>query len=200
MDRKAILEKEYRIPFSMFRDAFTAFQKRYVFPRTRIVTALLLIAAGIYGYMVVEGGESQRPIYCMIVLMCLVCCAMQWYNPRKVRRSLMEGVKEIEEDRYRLRIFEDCLEIGTLLPPEEAPSEEEKAADALFDDEPEEDFTGTRIFYTKDIPILEYKEFFMIYLKKQMFYVVPKKVFEEEEIKTLRTLFAEKLGKGFVPM
>lgn len=197
MERKPMLEKEYRIPFSLFQDAFTAFQKRYVFPRTRIVMALLLIAAAIYSYFVVAGTDSQRPIYCMVVMVCLVCCAMQWYNPRKIRRNLMEGIREIEEDRYRLRVFADCLEIGTLLPPEELPSEEERAADALFDDEPQEDFTGTRIFYTKDIPITEYRDFFLIYLKKQMFYVVPKGDLTDGEIHMLRQLFSEKLGKGF---
>ena len=120
--------------------------------------------------------------------------AFQWINPRKIRMKLMEGVKEIEDDEYRLRIFPEYLEIGTILPPEDAKAAE---TDDLFDDVPEEDFSGTRIHYNKGLNVVEYPAFFMIYQQKSMFYVVPKAAFSEEELEILRVHFSKRLEKTF---
>ncbi len=191
-----LLEKQYHIPLELFRKAFTAFQKRYVYPRNYLMMAIFLLVFCFYCYFIVTGTDSDRPIYCMIAMLCLVMCALQWFNPRKIRRNLMEAVKEIEEDQYRLRIFPEYLEIGTILPEEEA-SREEKEADGLFDDAPEENFTGTRIYYNKGMHLTEYKDFFMLYQKKSMFYVIPKSAFTEEETEIMRVHFSQRLEKSF---
>lgn len=188
-----LMEKQYRIPFELFREGFTAFQKRFVYPRSYAVMAVFLIVAGIYGYLTATAEEgANTPLYCMIILFCLVMAGMQWYNPRKIRRSLMEGVREIADDQYRLRIYPEYLEIGTMLPPEDSAE-----SDALFDDTPEEDFTGTRIYYNKGLHVAEYDRFYMIYQTKTMFYVVPKEAFSAEEQEVLRVHFSQKLEKNF---
>lgn len=190
-----LLEKQYKIPFAMFREAFTAFQKRFVYPKTYLVMGLLLVICGIYAYFIVNGGEgANRSLYCMIILFCLVMMAFQWYTPRKVRRNLMEGVRQIEDDQYRLRIYPEYLEIGTLLPPEDSTAD---AADDLFDDAPEEDFSGTRIYYNKGMHVDEYPAFLLIYQQKSMIYVVPKEPFSEEELEILRVHFSQRLEKTF---
>lgn len=191
-----LLEKQYHIPLELFRKAFIAFQRRYVYPRNGAVMAIFLLAFGIYAYFVVTGAESDRPVYCMIALFCLLMCGLQIFNPLKIRRNLMAAIKEIEEDLYQLRLYPEYLEIGTILPEEEL-SEEEKEADALFEDAPEENFTGTRIYYNKAMHVTEHSEFFMIYQKKSMFYVMPKNAFTEEEIEIMRVHFRQRLEKNF---
>ncbi len=191
-----LLDKQYHIPLDLFRRAFTAFQKKYVYPKTYFMMAMLLVAAGIYSYFMTTVTASQRPIYCMIVLLCLVMCGIQWFNPRKIRRNLMEAVKEIEEDRYFLKIYQEYLEIGTILP-EEAPSEEAQEDDALFDDTPKENFTGTRMHYNSEMKVTEYDDFFLLYQKRSMVYVIPKSAFNEEEAEILRVHFQKVLDKNF---
>ncbi|MBQ7012945.1 MAG: YcxB family protein [Oscillospiraceae bacterium] len=189
-------EKQYHIPYEMFKTAFTAFQRRYVYPRNYLVIAVLVLACVIYTISILHSSATQQPLYGFVILCCLVMCVFQWYNPRKIRRNLLEAVKEIEEDTYVLRIFPEYLEIGTRLP-EEAPSEEQAQADALFDDTPEEEISGSRIFYSKYLKVTEYQDFFMAYQKKSMFYVIPKSAFAEEELAQLRAHFGQVLGKGF---
>jgi hypothetical protein len=190
-----LLEKQYKIPFDMFRDAFIAFQKKFVYPKSYAIMGVLAVVIGIYAYFIVYGGENvNRGLYCMIILFCLMMMAFQWINPRKIRMKLMEGVKEIEDDEYRLRIFPEYLEIGTILPPEDAKAAE---TDDLFDDVPEEDFSGTRIHYNKGLNVVEYPAFFMIYQQKSMFYVVPKSAFSEEELEIMRVHFSKRLEKTF---
>ena len=194
-ENKMLLEKQYKIPFDMFRNAFIAFQRKFVYPKSYAIMGVLAVVIGIYAYFIVYGGENvNRGLYCMIILFCLMMMAFQWINPRKIRMKLMEGVKEIEDDEYRLRIFPDYLEIGTILPPEDAKAAE---TDDLFDDVPEEDFSGTRIHYNKGLNVVEYPAFFMIYQQKSMFYVVPKAAFSEEELEILRVHFSKRLEKTF---
>ena len=194
-ENKMLLEKQYKIPFDMFRNAFIAFQKKFVYPKSYAIMGVLAVVIGIYAYFIVYGGENvNRGLYCMIILFCLMMMAFQWINPRKIRMKLMEGVKEIEDDEYRLRIFPEYLEIGTILPPEDAKAAE---TDDLFDDVPEEDFSGTRIHYNKGLNVVEYPAFFMIYQQKSMFYVVPKSAFSEEELEILRVHFSKRLDKTF---
>ena len=194
-EKNLLMEKQYKIPFDMFRNAFIAFQRKFVYPRTYAVMGVLAVVIGVYAYFIVYGGENvNRGMYCMIILFCAVLMALQWVNPRKIRIKLMEGVREIEDDEYRLRIYPEYLEIGTMLPSEDAAQSE---TDALFEDEPEEDFSGTRIHYNKGMHVTEYPAFFMIYQQKTMFYVVPKAAFSEEELEILRVHFSKRLEKTF---
>ena len=190
-----LLEKQYKIPFDMFRNAFIAFQRKFVYPKTYAIMGVLAVVIGIYAYFIIYGGENaNRSLYCIIILFCLVMMAFQWMNPRKIRMNLMEGVREIGDDQYRLRIFPEYLEIGTILPPED---KEAAGVDELFDDTPEEDFSGTRIHYNKGMHMIEYPAFFMIYQQKTMFYVVPKAAFTEEELEIMRVHFSQRLEKNF---
>ncbi len=45
MEENYKLEKEYTIPYSLFRDAYRDYQKLYVFPKSRIKTVLLAVLA-----------------------------------------------------------------------------------------------------------------------------------------------------------
>lgn len=189
-----LLEKQYRIPFELFREAFISFQKQFVYPKSYLTMAILALICVLYGYFVVTGSDSGRPLYCMVILFCMIMIAFQWYTPRKVRRNLMEGIREIEDDEYRLRIFPEYLEIGTILPPGETAHAE---ADELFDDTPEENFSGTRIYYNKGMHVTEYGNFFMLYQQKTMFYVIPKKAFSDEELEILRVHFTQRIEKNY---
>ncbi len=194
-DSSLLLEKSYQIPFQLFKTSFTAFQKKFVYPRTYLTMGLLAAIIGIYAYFVVNGAESQKSLYCMIIIICAALIGFQWYNPRKIRRNLLLAVREIEQDHYRIRIYPEYLEIGTILPPEELAEPSE--TDDLFDDTPEDNFSGTRIFYNKNLHITEYDDFFMIYQTKTMFYVLPKSAFSEEELEIMRVHFSQRLDKTF---
>ncbi|MDE5754126.1 MAG: YcxB family protein [Oscillospiraceae bacterium] len=198
-DSGILLQKCYQIPYELFKTAFTAFQKRFVYPRNYIIIAVLGIVCMIYAYFVVTGSNSDRPLYCIVILCALMMMAFQIYNPKKIRKNLLLAVREIEDDRYKLTIYPEYLEIGTILPPEETDPAQKSDPDLddLFDDIPEENFSGTRIYYNKNLRVQEYDAFFMIYQQKTMFYVVPKAAFSEEELEIMRVHFAQKLDKNF---
>lgn len=147
-DSGLLLEKSYHIPFSLFQSSFTAFQKKFVYPKAYLTISLLIVIIGIYSYFVINGTDSQRPVYCTVILVCIMLIGFQWYNPRKIRRNLLLAVKEIEQDSYRIRIYPEYLEIGTILPSEDTAGNSD--TDDLFNDTPEDNFSGTRIYYNKN--------------------------------------------------
>ena len=195
MEDEALVKKRYSIPYELFGEAFTVFQKKFVFPRNRIMSVLLLIlAAGNVLNIMYGKGET---IGYVLVLVCIALAFINWYNPRKLKRNLMESVKEIENDVYTLTIYPERIVIGTVLEPEKEKEPEEY--EEVFGEIPvKEDIADTEIYLNKNVKVIERKNFFMIYIKKSMFYVVPKEPLTQEEIEIMNLHFQKQLDKNFI--
>ena len=61
-----------------------------------------------------------------------------------------------------------------------------------------EDIADTEIYLNKNVKVIERKNFFMIYIKKSMFYVVPKEPLTQEEIEIMNLHFQKQLDKNFI--
>ncbi len=195
MEDEALVKKRYSIPYELFGEAFTVFQKKFVFPRNRVMSVLLLIfAAGNVLNIMYGNGET---IGYVLVLVCIALAFINWYNPRKLKRNLMESVKGIENDVYTLTIYPERIVIGTVLEPENEKEPEEY--EEVFGEIPiKEDIADTEIYLNKNVKVIERKNFFMIYIKKSMFYVVPKETLTQEEIEIMNLHFQKQLDKNFI--
>lgn len=195
MEDEALVKKRYSIPYELFGEAFTVFQKKFVFPRNRVMSVLLLIfAAGNVLNIMYGNGET---IGYVLVLVCIALAFINWYNPRKLKRNLMESVKGIENDVYTLTIYPERIVIGTVLEPEREKETEEY--EEVFGEIPmKEDIADTEIYLNKNVKVIERKNFFMIYIKKSMFYVVPKETLTQEEIEIMNLHFQKQLDKNFI--
>lgn len=227
LDREPMIERSYHIRLELFKKAFIAFQKRFVYPRNWLLTAVLGAVALVY-----LDSVTQNPSNYLAMILLVVCAAMiaiLWFNPRKVRKTLFDSLQELENDTYHVRFYEDGMTITTedappLLPAEETvstveddvfeaenpPEEIQSAADTngfnpLFaTDTPQpiktEEIEPTVIHFHKNVKVIEYSEYFMVYLVKQMFYVIPKEAFNEDELIRLRCIFTDSLGERYHPM
>lgn len=196
MEEEIIIKKKYSIPYEMFGEAFITFQKKFVYPRNTIMAVLLLIAAAA-NIIYIALGKATTFGY-VLVLVCLALAFVNWYNPKKLRRNLMESIRGIENDVYQLKIMPDKLIIGTVIEPEENEGKQKEEYEEVFGDNPEpEEIKETEIFLTKDVSVIEKEDFFMVYLKRAMFYVIPKKDFTEEEITVMQIHFQKKLEKNY---
>lgn len=195
MEDEALVKKRYSIPYELFGEAFTVFQKKFVFPRNRVMSVLLLIfAAGNVLNIMYGNGET---IGYVLVLVCIALAFINWYNPRKLKRNLMESVKGIENDVYTLTIYPERIVIGTVLEPEKEKEPEEY--EEVFGEIPmKEDIADTEIYLNKNVKVIERKNLFMIYIKKSMFYVVPKETLTQEEIEIMNLHFQKQLDKNFI--
>lgn len=196
MEEEIILERRYSIPYEMFGKAFDSFQKRFVYPRNNIIAVILLIAAAANIYSIIKGNGSTMGY--VLVLACVALAFVNWYNPRKLRKNLMESIKGIEGDVYRLRLMPDKLVIGTVLEPESAEPKPKEEYEAVFEDKPApEQIADSEIYLTKDVFVMDKPDFIMVYLKRAMFYVIPKKDFSEEEVTLMQLHFQKQLEKNY---
>ncbi len=195
MEDEALIKKRYSIPYELFGEAFTVFQKKFVFPKNRLLTGLLLLLA-VGNILNIIFGKGDTIGY-VLVLVCIALAFINWYNPRKLKRSLMESVKGIENDIYDLTIYPERIVIGTVLEPETEKKPEEY--EEVFGEIPmKEDIADTEIFLHKNVKVIERKKFFMIYIKRSMFYVVPKEPLTKEEIEIMNLHFQKQMDKNFI--
>lgn len=195
MEDEALLKKRYSIPYELFGEAFTVFQKKFVFPKNWIMTGLLLLLA-VGNILNIIFGKGDTIGY-VLVFVCIALAFINWYNPRKLKRSLMESVKGIENDVYTLTIFPERIVIGTVLEPENEKEPEEY--EEVFGEIPvKEDIADTEIYLNNNVKVIERKKFFMIYIKRSMFYVVPKETLTKEEIEIMNLHFQKQLNQNFI--
>lgn len=181
-----ILEKEYNILYNTFYDAFFAFQKKFVYPRNYVLTGLFLAAGLVYIYSAVK--EPKNTLAYILIFVSFALAFTNWITPRRSRKRIMEGIRGIENDRYRFELFDTHIEVSSLLPPEE---NEEKSEDSLnekelFGDEPDEVASSSKLYFNDRLKVIEKEGFFVLYQVKENFYVVPKTEFSEDEIAKIR--------------
>ncbi len=197
MEEDILIKRRYSIPYELFGEAFRAFQKKFVYPRNMIMTLLLVLAAAANVVNIALGNGSTFGY--VLIFVCLGLAGVNWYNPRKLRRSLMESIKGIENDVYVLTLYPDKMLIGTVLEPENPEEQEVAEHEEVFVDIPQkEDIAQTEIYLNNTVKIVEKDDFFMVYIKKSMFYIIPKKDFTEEEITLMNIHFGNQLYKNFI--
>lgn len=209
MRKNEILKRSYHIPLSMFDEAFRCFQRKFVLPMNLVFTVILLVLAADFIWSAIK--EPGNTTAYLLTVICLALVLVRWYRMFKLRRSMHIALTEIENDRYELTVYEDGLTVRTEdapRPEAESGEESEPAEPAeqthdeeqssgfqkLFPDEPvqaEDAPPPTEIYFGKGVKLLEYPEFFMVYLVRSNFYVIPKKDFSENEIRQLSELFAK---------
>ena len=184
----------------MFDEAFRFFQKKNVIPQNAVKSAVLLAIAGVYVHAVVK--DPSNTLGYLLIVACVAVTLILWYNMFKLRRAVHNALKDVENDIYELTVCEDKLIIST----KDAP----KPAEEIAEPEPEEQETPDgngfqQLFPEKEaeaekippteipldgkIRLYEQESYFMVYIIRQNFYVIPKKDFSEDEITEMRKLF-----------
>ncbi|MDE6679487.1 MAG: YcxB family protein [Ruminococcus sp.] len=173
------LEREYTIPFETFRDGYTAFQKKFVFPQTNVTAIAFIILAVVFIVSIIQ-DTSQYFAY-LLVMVCLAMAVRQWYNPRKLRRNLFESFQYMKKNVYRISISDGYADISTVFIQKDGDLEDEECEQEPL---PEK----SRIPFDENFSMLEYEKFFLMFSGKTVFYIIPKENFSENELEILRNL------------
>jgi hypothetical protein len=184
-----LLEKEYSIPYEIFGEAYTEFQKKYVNKRSYILMGIFIALGLVYVWSAIKDPSNTLAYLLMVV--CFAFAGINWYNPKRIRRTLMEGIKGLEDEKYRFELFESHIEISTLIPEKEDENDKEndinsELEEKLFGDSPDEVSESSKLYFNDRLKISEKDNFFMLYQLKELFYVVPKSDFSAEELEIFR--------------
>lgn len=189
MEEKYKLEKEYSISANTFREGYLAFQKKYIYVKSYIFMGIFTLLAADFIYAAVKDPKNYFAY--LLIVICLSLAFREWYNPRKIRRSLVDTVKELGEPVYKIGVGESFVDISTVSVPdgiEEETGEGETESDESSISEESDLPEPTRIPADEKMNILEYDEFFLLIYGKAVFYIIPKENFEEKELEVIRNI------------
>lgn len=188
LDREehALAIVEYDVKNTEEKEAFTAFQKKFVY-RQNIIKTIVFALVGII-FLVRVIYKPENAVFWLGLVICLAAIFIFWYNPIKIRKTLMQSLKPLEGDRYIFKLYDYKFSIETILPEDER-----------FDEEGNEIVIKPRVVQFSDIglKILEKREMFLLFLKKESIYVLPKRCMEDYQINIVRKTFEEKLGEDY---
>lgn len=196
MEENYKLEKEYKVPAETFRDAYLEFQKKYVYPKSYIYMAIfgvLAVALLIFGIFAMhDAPKKQKYIMYLAFIAAAAFSLREWFNPRKMRRSLTESVRALGEPVYKIGVGNKFVDISTVSDDlsniaeteEKDDGEENTDIPGEIDPLPEK----TRINVDEGFQLMEYDRFFLMLAGKEMFYILPKEGFSEAELKILRDI------------
>ena len=203
MADKPTLSKNYSIPMDMFVNGFKDFQKKFVYPKNILMTTVFGLIAILYIFPLAK--DPNNSICIMIIIVCLFMIGGIWLNPLIIRKNLLGSIKGIQDDRYIAELYSDRISIGTIIDESsenDEDTQEEDSSDISTDNDsndsffqeksqdPDDKIARTVInFSTGNIRILEKSKYFIIYIIKKNFYVIPKEAFTPEEIEILKNSF-----------
>lgn len=177
------LEKEYKISFELFREAYLAFQKKFVYPKSYVVMGIFLLLA--VNFIAAAVKDPSNYLVYLLISVCIALAAREWYNPRKLRSNLSDVMREIGEPLYKIGIGDNFVDISTIEEPDRDISEE-TAVDIPDEIDPLPE--KTRINIDEKFKVIEYDRFFLIFSGREMFYILPKEGFDETELELIRSL------------
>lgn len=175
---------DYNVKNEEEEEAFTVFQRKYVYKRNWVVTGLFAVVAVMFAVSIVKDPSAY--INWVLCFVCLVMIFTTWFNTFRIKKYLMRALKSLENDNYRFTLYNDCFKIETVF------TEEEMAAEDFVPVKP-------RIVRFEDISlnIIENSRLFIIILKKETIYVLSKRVIEEKDQDLLRAKLTEVLGEDY---
>ena len=163
--------------------AFTAFQKKFVFKRNIIQTILFGILGATFVFSAVKNGGYLPTVLSFI---CFTMIFITWYNTFRIKKYLLSALKTLESDRYIFSIYETFFRIETVI------TEEEKNSEDFVPIKPKDVKFGE-----KEIYVIEKKDMFIIIVRKETNYVLPKRCLDEKGVEIIRNCLSKAFKDTF---
>lgn len=181
------LEKEYTVSAEIVGKGYKSFQKKFVYPKNIIFAVMFFLLTADFVYAAVKAPDNFF-VYLLIVL-CLAMGLRELLNPVRIRQNIIETVRSMGEPVYKIAVSDEQIEISTV----SAPSEIEPADDDE-NDETDEEAAQDKLPEPSVLPvdselsISEFDDYFMLYYGKTVFYIIPKKDFNDKELDIIRNV------------
>ncbi len=180
-----VLSFEYDVKNKEEEEAFITFQKKYVYKSNIIKTVIFGILAVLFLISFIrDPKEYLNPV---LMVICLTVIFVVWFNTKKIRSSLMQALKVLENDKYIFTLYDDRFTIET------------EVDESEFEEDEEIPVIPPRVVYFKDISlsVIEKLDMFVLILKKDTIYVLPKRCFDENVSGELHDRFSSLLGEDY---
>ena len=179
-EQNALRTLQYSIAPEEYEKAFSFYQRRYVFWKNWLITGIFVVFSILFLQQMIVDPSYVNGWIALGISVAVI--GVSWYNTFRLRRHVVLAVTETRNDVYTTSFTEEDITIRTAL------SEESDSGP----------MQPRIISYALDAPeVFETPDAFILNLRKQLFFVIPKKPLSEEDIAFLRTQFQEKLQSKF---
>ncbi len=197
-----ILQLNYDITIDEEDRAFRMFQRLYVYKKNIAATIVFALVGLFFLFQIITKGVSPMRICLMIFAFAMIF--ITWLTTFRIRKMLLIALETLKDDRYVFRLFKDKFEIETIIPQEDVKLAKELVAEdrenGSFEGEGEdEDYDGditpskSEYEYPSDnMKIVETSDMFLIFVSKQVFHILPKRIMTDGDLKILDECFIEK--------
>lgn len=209
MEENYTLEKEYTVSPDIFDKAYKSYQKKFVYLKSYIFMGIFLFLAADFIW-----AAAKNPGNTLVYLLIVVCIALafrEWHNPRFIRRRLYETVRDMGKVVYKIGVGDGFIDISTIDDGTSGDDEdgedgdsggnaEEASAENAEDTEENDDISPeaeelmpekSRLNTKENYSLLEYDEYFLLMQGKEIFYILPKAGFSEDELEIIRKTSAQ---------
>lgn len=182
-DERPLFDFSYQITEEENREALALFQRKHTFPRCVVYT--LIFTALFVFYLDALLKDSSYAAGYLLMAICLGAIAYTWYYPVKMRRQILRALEDIRDDTYVCTLYENRVEIKTVPPPDGNPERQEPLEPTRL------------VFGVSRLYVVENERMFMLHVKRELIYILPKRRMGDDQIKQAARLFSERLGKQF---
>lgn len=172
-----IVQKEYSIAPHMYDSAFKDYQRKFVYPMNYILTAVFVVIA-IVDIVLIATGKS--PALIVLAVLSIVAIVGIWLHTVNVRKKFVQNVARVKDERQTVQFFDNGIVITSI------PKGHTDGVKTVID------------FDKDEVKILDKRYYFIAYVVKSHFCIIPKKVFDASEETTLAKGFQKKLGKNYI--
>ena len=166
----------YTIPAELYDEAYRLYQRKYLLWKNWLLEGILTLLT--VDFIVTAVKDPSNGLTYFLMVLCVVLLALLIFHPLRIRRRVMDAVKEMGE-----------------LPYVAALSEQEIVIQTLTEGEQGEEIPPTVLEYDEKMQIWEAEPFFLICEGKERFYVLPKKALYDEQIFAMRRFLRQKLSQ-----
>lgn len=185
LNSQLLARVEYDIKLKEEEISFKRYQKIYT-TKKKIFQSSLFLIIGIFCLVRVL-LQPELTILWGIMGIAIVLAAFVWVNAIVVRKNLLKALKNIEGDRYQFDLYNEYFSIKTIqlannsVTPEGGNTENKIE---VSDIEP-------RIvkFDEAEFKFVEEEEVFIIFLKNETYYTIPKRCMDIQTQETIRSFF-----------
>lgn len=181
-----IAQIEYDILNTEQEQAYLYYQKKYVYKKNWLKTIGFGILA--IGFAISSFRNPSQALNFILLTICIAAIVIIWYNTKKIRSSIVEALKIIEDDKYMFTLYDDRFVIKTTLT-NEVEFEEENVLPVP---------PKVVNFSTNHLDIIEKNNMYIFIIKKDMIYVLPKRCMRDNQITTITEFFSNKLSSMFI--
>lgn len=184
--KNPVLSFEYNVTNEEEGQAFLLFQKKFVYKKNWIKTIAFGIVAILFGISIYRSPD--QPLNYMLGTICLAAIFVIWYNTKKIRTSLMNALKILEDDKYIFTLYDNDFKIETV-----QIDEVDENGEPLPPIPP-------RIVSFSDLTlkVFDTVDKFVLVLKKDTIYVLPKRCMTSEQIEKTAEIFSTKLNEDYL--